>query len=76
MKDPAERLGGGKADAIEVMVHPFFESISWERLIRKYVPFSRRDLWVQRVLSVECLHFRKLWFACPSVLDSSKSLTR
>ncbi|VDL27199.1 unnamed protein product [Hymenolepis diminuta] len=38
MKDPAERLGGGKADVIEVMMHPFFESISWERLIRKYVP--------------------------------------
>ncbi|CDS42093.1 rac serine:threonine kinase [Echinococcus multilocularis] len=35
MKDPAERLGGGKADAIEVMVHPFFESISWDKLIRK-----------------------------------------
>uniref|UniRef100_A0A5K3FAE6 non-specific serine/threonine protein kinase n=1 Tax=Mesocestoides corti TaxID=53468 RepID=A0A5K3FAE6_MESCO len=35
MKDPSARLGGGKADAIEVMVHPFFESISWDRLIRK-----------------------------------------
>ncbi|KAM7538506.1 hypothetical protein Aperf_G00000074112 [Anoplocephala perfoliata] len=37
MKDPAERLGGGKADVIEVMMHPFFESISWEKLIRKDV---------------------------------------
>ncbi len=35
MKDPSSRLGGGEADAIEVMVHPFFGSISWDKLIRK-----------------------------------------
>ncbi|KAM3171439.1 hypothetical protein ACTXT7_016622 [Hymenolepis weldensis] len=45
MKDPAERLGGGKADVIEVMMHPFFESISWERLIRNCRNIVYRDLY-------------------------------
>nr|VZI32108.1 unnamed protein product [Spirometra erinaceieuropaei] len=38
IKDPTARLGGGKADAIEVMMHPFFATISWDKLIRKDIP--------------------------------------
>uniref|UniRef100_A0A0X3P2D1 non-specific serine/threonine protein kinase n=1 Tax=Schistocephalus solidus TaxID=70667 RepID=A0A0X3P2D1_SCHSO len=38
IKDPTARLGGGKADAIEVMMHPFFANISWDKLIRKDIP--------------------------------------
>ncbi|CAL8087245.1 unnamed protein product [Calicophoron daubneyi] len=35
IKDPTIRLGGGPRDVLEVMTHPFFYSIDWERLIRK-----------------------------------------
>ncbi|VDM33637.1 unnamed protein product [Hydatigera taeniaeformis] len=66
MKDPAERLGGGKADAIEVMVHPFFESISWESLIRKYVSCSDHD----QVVELFC------WLTASSALDPLNSQPR
>lgn len=38
IKEPENRLGGGEEDAAEVMRHPFFENIDWDRLIRKDIP--------------------------------------
>lgn len=35
IKDPTNRLGGGPQDVLDVMSHPFFGPIDWERLIRK-----------------------------------------
>ncbi|KAF6779061.1 hypothetical protein AHF37_01535 [Paragonimus kellicotti] len=37
IKDPANRLGGGPRDALEVMTHRLFVAIDWDRLIRKDV---------------------------------------
>jgi RAC serine/threonine-protein kinase len=37
IKNPAERLGGSESDAREIMQHPFFASIDWERIYRKEV---------------------------------------
>nr|UAD82013.1 serine/threonine-protein kinase [Dugesia japonica] len=37
IKNPNERLGGGAQDAIEIMVHPFFENIDWDLLIKKKI---------------------------------------
>lgn len=38
IKDPLKRLGGGPEDAKEIMVHPFFSSISWRDLEQKKIP--------------------------------------
>lgn len=37
-KQPELRLGGGPADAQEVMDHPFFEKINWQDLYDRKVP--------------------------------------
>ncbi|CAH8485706.1 unnamed protein product [Dicrocoelium dendriticum] len=37
VKDPNSRLGGGPRDVLEVMAHPFFLSVNWDRLIRRDV---------------------------------------
>ncbi|XP_077999768.1 RAC-gamma serine/threonine-protein kinase-like [Glandiceps talaboti] len=34
-KDPKHRLGGGPADANEIMAHPFFTSINWDDIFHK-----------------------------------------
>ncbi|EQC40379.1 AGC protein kinase [Saprolegnia diclina VS20] len=34
-KDPAKRLGSGPSGAQEIMDHPFFASIDWDKLMRK-----------------------------------------
>lgn len=36
-RDPAGRLGSGSGDVEELMVEPFFERLSWERLLQKKV---------------------------------------
>lgn len=38
IKNPQQRLGGSELDAVEVMRHPFFTSINWEKLTRKEIP--------------------------------------
>uniref|UniRef100_A0A0N4U4A9 non-specific serine/threonine protein kinase n=1 Tax=Dracunculus medinensis TaxID=318479 RepID=A0A0N4U4A9_DRAME len=38
VKNPNERLGGGPDDAKDVMAHPFFASVDWEKLYRKEIP--------------------------------------
>ncbi|ETV86664.1 AGC/AKT protein kinase [Aphanomyces astaci] len=42
LKDPAKRLGSGPSGAQEIMDHPFFASIDWDKLLRKEVdaPFK------------------------------------
>ncbi|OON18046.1 kinase domain protein, partial [Opisthorchis viverrini] len=37
IKDPSSRLGGGPRDVLDVMAHPFFLSVDWDKLIRKDV---------------------------------------
>ncbi|TPX34792.1 hypothetical protein SeMB42_g07263 [Synchytrium endobioticum] len=42
VRDPRRRLGGGPADAAEVMRHVFFADIQWEKMLRKQIrpPFK------------------------------------
>ncbi|KAF8383250.1 akt-1 [Pristionchus pacificus] len=42
VKDPAQRLGGGPDDALEITQQPFFESIDWPKLYNKEIepPFK------------------------------------
>lgn len=42
VKDPAQRLGGGADDALEITQQPFFASIDWPRLYNKEIepPFK------------------------------------
>lgn len=37
VRDPKQRLGGSKLDAIEVMNHAFFSNIKWEKLMSKEI---------------------------------------
>ena len=37
-KDPAKRLGSGRADAEEVKRHPFFKGVDWDAFLRLAVP--------------------------------------
>ncbi|CAB3223300.1 unnamed protein product [Arctia plantaginis] len=37
-KEPANRLGAGPDDALEIMNHPFFASINWADLVAKKIP--------------------------------------
>ncbi len=41
-KDPAQRLGGGRDDAKEIMAHPFFAAVDWSALEQRRVepPFK------------------------------------
>jgi serine/threonine protein kinase len=41
-RDPARRLGGGPNGGRDIMAHPFFEPIDWDRLMRKEIepPFK------------------------------------
>ena len=46
-RDPKKRLGSGSRDALDIMEHPFFESIDWDKLAKKdvkppYVPKTKR----------------------------------
>jgi RAC serine/threonine-protein kinase len=34
-RDPSQRLGGSKEDALEIMSHPFFAGLNWSHLINK-----------------------------------------
>lgn len=34
-RDPSQRLGGSKEDALEIMSHPFFTGLNWSHLINK-----------------------------------------
>ncbi|KAE9316601.1 hypothetical protein PF001_g7261 [Phytophthora fragariae] len=36
-RDPARRLGGGPNGGRDIMAHPFFESIDWDKLMRREV---------------------------------------
>jgi len=36
-KNPAERIGCGKAGAAEIRAHPFFKGIDWEKLLNKEI---------------------------------------
>jgi len=47
-RDETKRLGSGPSDAKEIMQHPFFASIDWEKLFKKeidppFVPESSKD---------------------------------
>ncbi|KAI6229780.1 AGC/AKT protein kinase [Aphelenchoides fujianensis] len=45
IKDPTQRLGGGVRDALEIMEHPFFSVLDWDKVYRKeYVPQFRPEL--------------------------------
>ena len=53
-KDKTLRLGSGKGDAQDVMLHPFFRTMDWERLYRKeyappYNPNVSGDLDLQHI---------------------------
>ncbi|CAI4223048.1 unnamed protein product [Auanema sp. JU1783] len=37
VKEPANRLGGGTDDALEICQHPFFNGLDWGRLYRKEI---------------------------------------
>ncbi|KAI8813372.1 kinase-like domain-containing protein [Cladochytrium replicatum] len=37
-KNPARRLGGGRADAQEVKNHPYFKEANWDAILAKQVP--------------------------------------
>jgi serine/threonine protein kinase len=46
-RDPKKRIGFGVRDAEELMEHPFFDSIDWEKLAKKevkppYIPKTKR----------------------------------
>lgn len=46
-RDPKKRIGYGTKDALELMEHPFFKSIDWEKLAKKevkppYIPKTKR----------------------------------
>lgn len=36
-RDPARRLGGGPNGGRDIMAHPFYESIDWDKLLRKEI---------------------------------------
>jgi serine/threonine protein kinase len=36
-KEPSRRLGGGDGDWTEIKVHPFFDGIDWDALLRKEI---------------------------------------
>jgi serine/threonine protein kinase len=36
-KDPADRLGAGEGDAMEIMAHPFWSGIDWDALLEKEI---------------------------------------
>lgn len=38
VKDPAQRLGSGPADAKDIKEHPWFECINWEAIEQKKIP--------------------------------------
>ena len=40
VKDPKQRLGGGRNDAHDIMNHVFFASIDWDLLVQKKVSSS------------------------------------
>jgi hypothetical protein len=37
-RDPARRLGSGKADAEEIKKHPFFKDVSFDDVMNKRIP--------------------------------------
>jgi len=37
-KDPQKRLGSGPTDAEEIMIHPLFDGMDWEKLERRELP--------------------------------------
>jgi len=38
-RDPDKRLGSGPGDAMEIRTHPFFQSLDWDRVMRReYTP--------------------------------------
>jgi len=37
-RDPARRLGSGKADAEEIKRHPFFKDVSFDDVLNKRIP--------------------------------------
>jgi hypothetical protein len=37
-RDPARRLGSGKADAEEIKRHPFFKDVSFDDVMNKRIP--------------------------------------
>jgi len=44
-RDPEERLGSGAKDATEIMEHPFFKSLDWERVAkREYTPKYKPEI--------------------------------
>ncbi|KAJ0398493.1 hypothetical protein P43SY_006651 [Pythium insidiosum] len=43
-KDPAKRLGSGPGGAREIMEHPFFATVDWERLYKRDVPVPFRPV--------------------------------
>ena len=40
IKDPHQRLGGGKEDAKEIMGHEFFADLDWKALMDKKVKYT------------------------------------
>ncbi|TYZ61032.1 hypothetical protein PybrP1_012121 [[Pythium] brassicae (nom. inval.)] len=36
-RDPARRLGGGPNGGRDIMAHPFYESIDWDKMLRKEI---------------------------------------
>lgn len=46
-RDPKKRIGHGEKDAFDIMEHPFFDSIDWDKLAKRevkppYVPKVKR----------------------------------
>ena len=35
-RNPAHRLGSGPDDSLEIKKHPFFDSINWDALAKRY----------------------------------------
>lgn len=38
IKNPAQRLGGGRDDAKQIMAHPFFRDVRWQDVLEKKIP--------------------------------------
>jgi serine/threonine protein kinase len=57
-REPPKRLGYGPTGSEEVMRHPFFKNLSWNKLMRREMPSPFRPS-VKQVDSVE--NFDKIW---------------
>lgn len=54
-KDGNQRLGSGPLDGLEIMEHPFYKEINWEKLLkREIVPPFIPD--AKKVLNLQYFH--------------------